>query len=153
MNSAEFFHLQVWFNYKRKRFWTLVLIFLYTLLGFFAVPAVIKSRLPEIINGKLNRDASMQKVEFNPWTLHLRVYDFVLIDTDGSTPCPVRWAQSQSTIMQYIQTGPDPERSDSGQAGNFYRSLSICRKQYWQTAGWDGCSKSRSAWDRARESE
>ena len=85
MNSVELFNLQDWFNYKRKRFWTLVLILLYTMLGFFAIPAAIKNQLPAIVQGKINRNASVKTVEFNPWTLHLRAHDFVLLDTDGST--------------------------------------------------------------------
>ena len=72
-----------WINPGRIRFWAIVLIVLYTLAGFFLVPALIKSTVIKRLAGDLGREARIQKVETNPYALSLRVSGFALDDTDG----------------------------------------------------------------------
>ena len=35
-----------WLNMRRKRFWVVVAVLLYTLLGFFLVPLLVKEGIP-----------------------------------------------------------------------------------------------------------
>ena len=55
----------------------------YALVGFFAVPAVVKSQLAAVAKDTLHREASVGNVSFNPLTLALGVDDFQLDDPDG----------------------------------------------------------------------
>ncbi len=72
-----------WINPRRKRFWAIVVVLLYTLLGFIAVPAFVKSNIVRLIQDDLGRTAHIEKVEFNPYVLSLKVQGFEMDDTDG----------------------------------------------------------------------
>lgn len=72
-----------WSFLKRKRFWLLTGIVVYTLVGFFAVPAVVKTQLVTQIDQQLHRTAQVEAVEFNPYALSLSIQGFDLADTDG----------------------------------------------------------------------
>jgi len=71
-----------WLNPRRKRFWAIVAILLYTLLGFFAVPAVVKNSIISLVEEELSRTARIEKVEFNPYVLSLSVQGFEMDDSD-----------------------------------------------------------------------
>ena len=71
-----------WVNPRRKRFWVMVLILLYTLLGFFAAPRLIENKVIGLFHDDLGRVARIEKVEVNPLALSLRVQGFEVFDTD-----------------------------------------------------------------------
>jgi hypothetical protein len=58
-------------NPRSKSFWALVLVVVYSLLGFLFVPWLIKDQLPSLARDTINRDASVAEVSFNPWSLEL----------------------------------------------------------------------------------
>jgi len=72
----------LWLNPRRKWFWAIVAVLLYTLLGFFAVPAIVKNSLINLVEEDFGRTAHIEKVEFNPFVLSLRVQQFEMNDTD-----------------------------------------------------------------------
>jgi hypothetical protein len=72
-----------WLNPRRKRFWAIVVILLYTLLGFFAAPPMIEHTIISLLNDDLGRPAKIEKIEANPYALSVRVTGFELQDTDG----------------------------------------------------------------------
>jgi Domain of Unknown Function (DUF748) len=72
-----------WFNLRRKRCWAAIVLLLYTLLGFFAVSAIIKTKLIDLIEEDLGRSAHIQAVLFNPYELSLRIRQFEMQDIDG----------------------------------------------------------------------
>lgn len=74
----------LWLNPRRKRFWVVVLFLLYTLLGFFLAPWVLKNSIVDFIKDDLGREASIEKVEVNPFVLNLKIIGFDLKDTDGT---------------------------------------------------------------------
>ncbi len=59
------------------------MIFLYALLGFLAVPLVVKNRVVNLIGEDLGRSAHIEAVEFNPFSFRLKVHDFEMSDIDG----------------------------------------------------------------------
>lgn len=61
------------------------LLLLYTLLGFFAVPAAIRWYLPKFSSETLQHPANLGKVAFNPFLLSLEARDFLLAEADGTT--------------------------------------------------------------------
>jgi len=71
-----------WLNPRKKRFWTIVIVLLYTLLGFFAAPVIIQNAVVNLFKDDLGRVAQIEKVEVNPYVLSLRVLGFEVSDTD-----------------------------------------------------------------------
>jgi hypothetical protein len=72
-----------WYNYRKKRFWLLILLFLYTFSGFFIVPWALQKQIPLQGQEYLHRGVSIGKVSFNPWTLTLQANNFVLSDQNN----------------------------------------------------------------------
>ena len=66
----------VWLNPRRKRFWAVILVLAYTLFGFFAVPLLVKNGIRSVVEEDLGRKAQIDRVEFNPYVLSLRVQGF-----------------------------------------------------------------------------
>jgi len=60
-----------------------VLVLTYTLAGFLLLPWVAKRELPRYADEQLHRSARVGDIEFNPYTLTLRVRDFALAEKDG----------------------------------------------------------------------
>jgi hypothetical protein len=73
-----------WLNYRRKRFWAIVLVLLYTLLGFIAAPLIIKNSVVGLFRDDLGRVAQIAKVEVNPYVLSVKVLAFELSDKDDT---------------------------------------------------------------------
>jgi len=72
-----------WLNPRRKRFWAVVVVLIYTLLGFFAAPLIVKNTVINLVTEDIGRAAIIEKVEINPYVLSLRVQGFVMHDIDG----------------------------------------------------------------------
>jgi hypothetical protein len=71
-----------WYDYRRRRFWALALVLLYTLTGFFVAPWVLGKIAPDLARDYLGRDIAIGKIRVNPWSLRLQVDDFRLLGTD-----------------------------------------------------------------------
>jgi hypothetical protein len=71
-----------WLNPRRKRFWAIVSVLLYTLLGFFAAPVFVKNSIIGLLQDDLGRTTQIEKVEVNPYVLSLRIQGFEVSDTD-----------------------------------------------------------------------
>jgi hypothetical protein len=74
---------QLWLNPRRKRFWVVAAVALYTLLGFLVVPLIVKNRVISLLQEDLGRTATIEKVAFHPYELSLRVQGFEMGDSDG----------------------------------------------------------------------
>lgn len=70
-------------NPKDLRFWALTLIILYTLVGFFLAPYLVKKALVDFLQGDLGRKTEIEQVEFNPYVLSLRITGLSIDDTDA----------------------------------------------------------------------
>ena len=83
MNATTAFAGSQWFRSLRNASLILVALFAaYCLLGFLAVPRLIKSKVETLATTELGRPATVGKVEFNPFTFRARVYDLSLADRD-----------------------------------------------------------------------
>jgi hypothetical protein len=60
-----------------------VLVVLYTLAGFWAVPHFLRSGLRDFVSTHYKRQLSLGEIRFNPFTFELDVSDFSLPDSDG----------------------------------------------------------------------
>lgn len=81
-NSPVTSILSNWLSYKRKRFWALVAVLLYTLLGFFVAPLIIENKLLALAEQDLDRKARVENIDVNPYMLSLRIQGFELDDKD-----------------------------------------------------------------------
>lgn len=72
-----------WVSPRRIRFWLLVLIILYTLLGFFALPWIIQYVAVNTAKDDFERELRIESVHTNPYTLALRINGVALNDKDG----------------------------------------------------------------------
>ncbi len=71
-----------WINYRRKRFWALMALVLYTLLGFFVAPRIIERSASATLAG-VERTLSLRQVKVNPFVLSMEIAGADLRDTDG----------------------------------------------------------------------
>ena len=58
------------------------LLLLYAVVGFFIIPAVLKAKLPEIIQEQTGRSASIEQIKFNPFSLELSLQGFAMKEQD-----------------------------------------------------------------------
>ncbi len=75
------------FGRPPKRFkWSkriIAALLIYTIIGFFVVPAVIKSQMLKRLPGLTKRQATVRQVRFNPYALSLTIRGFLLKEPDG----------------------------------------------------------------------
>ena len=62
----------------------LAVLVVYTLVGFFLVPYIIKAYVLPKVSDQLRRPVVAEEIEFNPFTLSLRLADFEIQDQDGT---------------------------------------------------------------------
>ena len=71
---------------SRRRKWLIasgITLFLYTIIGFFVAPAVIKSQMLKRIPALTHRQATVQQVKCNPYMLSLTIRGFSLNEPTG----------------------------------------------------------------------
>ncbi|GGY77156.1 DUF748 domain-containing protein [Marinobacter zhanjiangensis] len=72
-----------WASPRRIRFWLLVLIILYTLLGFFGLPWMIRYFAVTTAEEDFGRELRIEAIQTNPYTLILQIDGVELDDTDN----------------------------------------------------------------------
>ena len=74
----------VWFTPRRKQFWLLLTILLYTSGGFLLAPWLITSQVMPGIADDLGRTLQLEKLNINPYTLSVEAQGFQFAESDGS---------------------------------------------------------------------
>lgn len=82
-DSRQSSRLSPWLDYRRKRFWAVITILLYTLAGFFLVPMLVSHLVVKNARDSMDREAVIGPVHFNPYVLSLQVEGFELKDRDS----------------------------------------------------------------------
>jgi hypothetical protein len=71
----------------RKRLWiAAVLVALYTIVGFFVLPPIVRSQLEKRASAELGRRVTVEKVHLNPFTLAVTLDGLSVREPDGKTP-------------------------------------------------------------------
>jgi hypothetical protein len=70
-------------HYRRKWVSLALVLLLYTLGGFFLVPIVLNNLIVDMVRQDLGREASFEKIHFNPFHLTLKADGFKFVDSDG----------------------------------------------------------------------
>ena len=73
-------------RWVRRGLWTLGGVGVLWLLGWLAVPPVLKHYTEKIASDKLGRKVTLGAVDFKPWTLELTLRDLAIASADGATP-------------------------------------------------------------------
>jgi uncharacterized protein involved in outer membrane biogenesis len=81
---TDFFTLAPWINWRRRRFWAVVVLLVYTLAGFFLVPWVARVQIVEQVSAALSLPVKLNEFRFNPWTLRAEATGFAIGETDGT---------------------------------------------------------------------
>ncbi|WP_404364926.1 DUF748 domain-containing protein [Marinobacter sp.] len=71
-----------WISPRRIRFWLLLLVIVYTLLGFFAVPWILQYVAVNAAQEDFGRELRIEAVDSNPFTLTLQIDGVALDDID-----------------------------------------------------------------------
>lgn len=82
--------------HRYKRFWLLLLVVAYLLVGFFYVPKIIKQQLQQQISEQLDMQADLTAVKFNPITFTTELHDLALTDANQET-----WFSSSETSIDF----------------------------------------------------
>ena len=69
-------------RFKWRRNLAIALV-LYTIIGFFVVPAIIKSQMIKRLPALTHREATVEQVKFNPYAMSLTIRGFALKETNG----------------------------------------------------------------------
>jgi hypothetical protein len=62
------------------RLWALVAIALYTVLGFFVAPRIVRSTLPDYLGAQLDREVVIERVRINPYVLSAELRGLRVVD-------------------------------------------------------------------------
>ncbi|MGD8368431.1 MAG: DUF748 domain-containing protein [Desulfobacterales bacterium] len=73
-----------WTRWKRWIITATVIVLFYTLFGFFALPAIVSSVLPDKLEEVLKREVGLGKVRVNPYALSITLEDLRVSDAEGS---------------------------------------------------------------------
>ncbi|HEY7671528.1 MAG TPA: hypothetical protein VIC71_04865, partial [Gammaproteobacteria bacterium] len=65
------------------RLWALAGIALYTVLGFFVAPRIVRSTLPDYLGAMLGREIVIERVRINPYVLSADLRGLRLLDEPG----------------------------------------------------------------------
>ncbi|HEY2399403.1 MAG TPA: DUF748 domain-containing protein, partial [Steroidobacteraceae bacterium] len=87
----------------------LILVLLYTVLGFYVVPRLLRSGVHDFVSKNYHREVSLGDVRFNPYTLRLDVRDFSLPDADGKPMLAFQHLLVDLTVASIWHWGPDFE--------------------------------------------
>jgi hypothetical protein len=71
---------------RKRTKWLTILgaaLLLYTIIGFFVVPAIIKSQMLKRLPALTKRQVAIERVKFNPYVLSLTIDGFSLKETNG----------------------------------------------------------------------
>lgn len=72
-----------WISPRRKRFWVLVSLAVYTLVGIFLAPWVTQRLVVAELGELLERPVTLERVRINPFVLSLEANDFAVREQDG----------------------------------------------------------------------
>jgi hypothetical protein len=87
----------------------LILVLLYTVLGFYVVPRLLRSGVHDFVSKNYHREVSLGDIRFNPYSLRLDVRDFSLPDADGKPMLAFQHLLVDLTVASIWHRGPDFE--------------------------------------------
>ncbi|MBS1197866.1 MAG: hypothetical protein H6R18_1651 [Proteobacteria bacterium] len=59
------------------------LVLLFTVFGYFVLPAIIKSQAEQFISGKLHRQMTVEKIKVSPYAMEINIHGLKIMEPDG----------------------------------------------------------------------
>ncbi len=78
-----------WKGLSRLQRWSIIAgvsLLVYTVFGFWLLPAIVRAQLEKKLSQALHRQTTVQKVQFNPFTLEAAVNGFQVLEPTGGEP-------------------------------------------------------------------
>lgn len=72
-------------KFRRRLLYAAAFLLLFTLVGFFLLPVILKSQIEKRLSAQLGRTVTVEKVRVNPYTLALTLENFLIREADGSS--------------------------------------------------------------------
>jgi hypothetical protein len=82
--GAEPRSVSTWINPRRKRFWAVVALVAYAVLGFLVAPWIARGQIVELVSTTLNRPVELDELRLNPFALSAEAAGFRVSDTNGA---------------------------------------------------------------------
>lgn len=76
--------IKKFFHYKKPWPWLLGCFVLYSLLGFFLVPYLVKTNIQKFTEDRLHVTTAIESVRFNPWTFSLAINNLAMTEVSGA---------------------------------------------------------------------
>jgi uncharacterized protein involved in outer membrane biogenesis len=76
--------VSAWWDWRRKRFWVIVLLALYTLAGFFVAPWLVRRELISQMQAHLDLPVQLEELHINPWAMTAEATGFSVNEPDGT---------------------------------------------------------------------
>ena len=70
---------------EKSFYWLVLVLAIYITIGFKIIPMVLKDQLIKNLDENLTQKTSIEKIEFNPFTLKVKVHDFKIADENNTT--------------------------------------------------------------------
>ena len=93
-----------------------LLVVLYAVAGFWAVPHFLRSGLTDFVSTHYKRQLALGEIRFNPFTFKLDVSDFSLPDSDGQADARLRQAARRPGVEEPLQAGSELSGDRAGAA-------------------------------------
>ena len=106
-------------RYKKWILGIVVFFVLFTVIGFFVVPPILKSYLLETLSKTLNRQVSLSDISLNPYTLTLTLRGFEIKEPQGEKTF-VRLTSAWSIWTSDPCTGGLPSSRNSSSASPIF---------------------------------
>lgn len=70
---------------EKSFYWLVLVLAIYITIGFKIIPMVLKDQLIKNLDENLTQKTSIEKIEFNPFTLKVKFHDFKIADENNTT--------------------------------------------------------------------
>lgn len=87
-------------NHRRALRWLAGFVVIYSLLGFFLVPWLVKSQLSSLLQDRLQLETEIESLSFNPYTFYTELNGMAIREADGS---PLLTLESFSADLQFTR--------------------------------------------------
>ena len=88
---------------KRSIYFIIFITLLYAILGFKIVPIILKDQLIKNLDENLTLKSNIEKIEFNPFTIKLKIYDFKLFDENNNSDISFKELNIDFALLRSIE--------------------------------------------------
>ncbi len=88
---------------EKSFYWLCFMVLAYATIGFKLVPIIAKDQLIKNLDENLTVKTSLEKIEFNPFTFDIKVYNFKLLDENNNSDISFKELTIDFAVMRSIE--------------------------------------------------